>query len=96
MTARSGADDTLQGLVKGIILHEWDPIGVGNIPEADDEYDAYVSELCVLILRGSSVGEIFSYLRQLESEHIGLEGDEKRTLEIANKIHCIPIRHPPA
>ena len=94
MIALSDSHENLQNLVKRIILYEWDPIGVGQIPEAYDEYDAYILVLCGLILRGSSVGTIYSYLRKLETEHIGLKGDEKFTLEIANRIHRIPIQRP--
>lgn len=28
-------------IIQKILLNEWDPIGVSDIPEAQDEYDAY-------------------------------------------------------
>jgi hypothetical protein len=31
--------------IKGLLLHEWDPIGVSEFPEASDEYDAYALQV---------------------------------------------------
>jgi hypothetical protein len=68
------------------ILVEWDPIGVSNMPGAQDEYDAYVPEVAQLISKTASVEEIFSYLWQLETEHIGLVGNEPKTRQIATRL----------
>ncbi len=81
--------NNLQESVKQIILSAWDPIGINQIPEAEDEYDAYVLPLCGLIMRGSSVEEIFKYLRKIETEHIGLGGNREHTLAVAQKLHQI-------
>jgi hypothetical protein len=32
------------------LLKEWDPIGVGQIPEAQDEYDSYVPDVYKLLI----------------------------------------------
>lgn len=32
----------LQDAIAEILLREWDPIGVVDTPEAQDEYDSYV------------------------------------------------------
>ena len=28
--------------IRGVLMAEWDPIGVSDIPEAADEYDSYI------------------------------------------------------
>jgi hypothetical protein len=37
-----GQFDTLRERVKEILLLRWDPIGVSDVENAQDEYDAYV------------------------------------------------------
>lgn len=77
---------TLQKEVKKILIDEWDPIGVGDIPEAHDEYDAYVPEVCSMLVSKKSKNEIFEYLWRLETEHMGLVGDSKRTCFFVEKL----------
>ena len=59
-------------------MQEWDPIGVASIPEAQDGYDAYVSEMYEILVSRQPQQEIFEYLWWLETEHIGLGGDFQR------------------
>ncbi|WP_272939013.1 hypothetical protein [Sinorhizobium meliloti] len=33
--------DKIRALVRDVLLRDWDPIGISDIPEAKDEYDAY-------------------------------------------------------
>lgn len=68
------------------ILVEWDPIGVSSMSGAQDEYDAYVPEVAQLISKNASVEEIFLYLWQLETEHIGLVGNESKTRHTATRL----------
>ena len=72
--------------IKRILLTEWDPIGISEFPEAQDEYDAYVSEVYWLLSRRTGVREIFDYLWWLETKHMGLCGDRQRTEKIAEKL----------
>ena len=43
-----------------VLLHDWDPIGVQNVPEAHDEYDSYVSGIYQLLASGASDERIVS------------------------------------
>ena len=36
--------------IQKVLIDEWDPIGVGGISEARDEYDSYVSTIYKLLL----------------------------------------------
>jgi hypothetical protein len=73
-------------VIKRILLTEWDPIGVSEFPEAQDEYDAYVSEVYRLLSRRAGVREMFDYLWWLETTHMGLCGDRQRTEKIAERL----------
>lgn len=68
------------------MLAEWDPVGVRGMPGAEGEYDAYVPEVVQLINRDPSEEEIFSYLWQLETDHMGLVGNEEATKEFARRL----------
>jgi hypothetical protein len=69
-----------------ILLKEWDPIGISHVPEAQDEYDAYVSEVYRLLSRRVSQHEIFDYLWTIETQHMGLCGNRQRTEKVAEKL----------
>jgi hypothetical protein len=60
MAQRNGGE--LRKVIQQALLEEWDPIGVNEFPEARDEYDGYVGPVLELVLRHSSVEEIFKYL----------------------------------
>jgi hypothetical protein len=77
---------TLQGKIKDILLHEWDPIGVGEMPEAQDEYDSYVPTIYSMLISHKPLNEVFNYLLWLEAEHMGLTADRQRTQSIAEKL----------
>ncbi|WP_433705969.1 hypothetical protein [Paraburkholderia sacchari] len=72
--------------VKMVLLKEWDPIGVGDSPEADDEYDSYVQDVSRMLREEKTVDELYDYLRWLEVEHIGLDGDEVHTRTVAHRL----------
>lgn len=72
--------------IKQTLLTEWDPIGVSEIPEAQDEYDAYVGDVYRLLSRRAVTQEVFDYLWWLEQEHMGLSGDRQRTQRIAERL----------
>ncbi len=69
-----------------VLLREWDPIGIQDIPEAQDEYNDYISPICELLVSGKSEHEIFSYLWWVETERMGLSGDKRHTKVIAKKL----------
>ncbi len=72
--------------IKRAMLYEWDPIGVSEIEAAHDEYDSYAIELTSLIRSGISENEIFTYLWDIETQHMGLEGDRANTQAFAAKV----------
>lgn len=57
-----------------ILWGQWDPLGVHEDPKAWGSYDAYVSGICALLVRGASDEELTEYLKDLETQHMGLSG----------------------
>ena len=58
--------------VHRVLITEWDPIGVGAYPEAQDECDIYIDALIGLVRSGADKTSIVRYLAQLETERMGL------------------------
>lgn len=64
-------------IIQKILLTEWDPIGVSDIPEAQDEYDAYADTVFgMLANQTASVDAIAQYLYEIATEHMGLSYPE--------------------
>lgn len=76
--------------IKRLLLIEWDPIGVKEIAEAQDEYDSYVPTIYKMLIERKSRHEIFEYLWWLETEHIGLIGDRQATEEFTDRLMQVP------
>lgn len=72
--------------IHSLLMNDWDPIGVRDVPEAQDEYDAYVSEIYRLLSRRCTATELFEYLWWAETEHMGLRGDRQRTGSVADRL----------
>ena len=69
---------TLGERVRQILIHEWDPIGIADVPEAQDEYDSYVAEVRAMLLHKVTKGRIVQHLWRIETDAMGLLGDRAR------------------
>jgi hypothetical protein len=86
MSETSKRAHILQRRIKGILLQDWDPIGVQEIPEAQDEYDSYVSPIYSMLISHKPINEVFEYLSWIEGERMGLTVDQQRTQDIAERL----------
>jgi len=76
--------------IRGILLREWDPIGVAEEPDAQDEYDSYIHEIHGMLIRHEPRHRLVDHLWWAETEHMGLFGDRRRTEAVAD--HLIALR----
>jgi hypothetical protein len=72
--------------IHSVLLKEWDPIGVADIPEAHDEYDAYVAGVYKRLISRASEEDLFTYLWDIETEYMGLYGNSGHTRAIAKRL----------
>ena len=56
--------------IAGILLDQWDPLGVRGQPEPHQEYAAYATELYSLLARGASDVQIARRLHQVERDEL--------------------------
>ena len=77
---------TLHENIKNVLMQDWDPIGIQEIPEAQDEYDTYVPKIYSMLISRKPIDEVLEYLIWLEGEHMGLTVNRQRTQFIAEKL----------
>jgi hypothetical protein len=58
--------------IRKVLMDDWDPIGVRDIPEASDEYDSYIPKIHHLLKSNASVSDIQDYLYEVVSERMEL------------------------
>jgi hypothetical protein len=76
----------LTNAVREILLADWDPIGVGDVPQAADEYDDYALRIARMLAGGTSVAELSGYLLEIETDTLGLKGDPARATRAAERL----------
>ena len=75
-----------RAIVRRLLLREWDPIGIQDIPEAADEYDSYADRAYVMLMEeGATAPMIAAYLEAIAAEHMGL-GHSPRTAELSRQV----------
>ncbi len=83
----------IQDQIRSILLTDWDPIGVGEIPEAADEYDGYIGGIYRLLSSHASVDDVARHLHEIVISLIGLssgaEGDHR---DVAQKLCALDVR----
>jgi hypothetical protein len=77
---------TFHEAIRQVLLHEWDPIGVRDIPEAEDEYDSYVGQLYGMLLRREPGHVLEDHLWRIETEHMGLCSNRQHTKQIVERL----------
>jgi hypothetical protein len=73
--------------VRAILWQEWDPIGINDLEDAeDDQYDAYADKAYVMLTdQGATAKEIADYLFAVATEHMALK-DRARQFELSDKV----------
>lgn len=59
--------------IRKVLLNVWDPIGVQNEPNAQDEYDGYIGEIYGLLVKKATDQEITDRLLYIVRERMGLD-----------------------
>jgi hypothetical protein len=83
----------IQADIRQVLLRDWDPIGVGDLPEAQDEYDSYVGQVYGLLASGASDAALVDRLQQIEVVNMGLSRPESTRLQsVARKLRTLDVR----
>jgi hypothetical protein len=72
--------------IRTVLLKDWDPIGIRNVPRAVDEYDEYAPPIARMLVAGTSAAELSDHLLGVERDTFGLTGDPDRARRAAAKL----------
>src|SRR3569833_1954476 len=81
-------------LIKNLLLHEWDPIGVFGCEGAEDEYDCYALHVFEMLRKGADADAIARYLTYVVTSAMSLRGNPEEDRVIAAKAVAIRESEP--
>ena len=76
--------------IRHVLLEVWDPIGIKDEPNAQDEYDGYTGKLYELLVSHAEDSQLIDYLHWSVHDNMGLDAasrsDMETTVEALKKI----------
>lgn len=63
----------IRARIRHVLLEVWDPIGVKDEPNAQDEYDGYIGRLYELLVEDAGDAELLRYLYWVAHDRMGFE-----------------------
>jgi hypothetical protein len=80
--------------IRRVLLEEWDPIGVNDVAEAQDEYDSYIGGVHRLLASGASADQVEAHLRHLETVTMGISDHNRARAtrcDVARKLRSLDL-----
>jgi hypothetical protein len=77
--------------IRRVLLHTWDPIGIQDEPNAQDEYDGYIGGIYDLLIDVAPDSDIVDYLFWAVHEHMGLSGTREDMLPALTELKKINL-----
>ena len=78
--------------IRSVLMDDWDPSGVRDIPQAADEYDFYAMPIYTILRQRRSEDVLLDYLRWM-TEQMGLTTSGASLRPIAAKLLEIDLSH---
>jgi hypothetical protein len=89
-SSRLGTAQRYQAAIRRALLTDWDPIGIGDDPNAQDEYDSYIGTIYKMLITRAPRNQFIDYLWWVETEHMGLAGNRAATEHFVDRLLRIP------
>lgn len=80
--------------VREILLRQWDPLGIADIPEAQGDYDSLAVRLAAALLNHEPAPAIAERLLTMERDELALWGDPGRARRAAEMLVQLPPEWP--
>lgn len=91
MKSKQKRSKEIHAEIREILLKEWDPVGVGDIAEASDEYDGYIGGIYRLLALGADESKIVEHLYHIETAYMGLSLKKQRLHVVAQSLKRVEI-----
>ena len=75
--------------IRQVLLRSWDPIGIRDEPNAQNEYDSYLGGIYELLVRRATEQEIAAHLFNIVKDRMEIDasaGDIAKTVRALNAI----------
>jgi hypothetical protein len=83
----------IRAQIRSVLLDVWDPIGIRDEPNAQDEYDMYIGDIFELLKKNASNEEIAKYLHWVAHDRMGFDKAQIRDMnETTAALKLIPMR----
>jgi len=87
MTPKEERAREIQRFIGDVLRRNWDPIGVRDEKQAQDEYDAYVHGVYQLMVSGATARQIAEHLARVETKQLGFaDTDPEMLIPVAEKL----------
>ncbi len=80
--------------IRHVLLNVWDPIGIKEERNAQDEYDSYLGEILDLLLRGATDEELSDRLLYFVNDRMGLEAKSEDMVPTVRALRAIDFPKP--
>jgi hypothetical protein len=86
------ADEIMRAIGR-VLLREWDPIGIRDLPQCQSEYDRYIGGVYRLLVTGARPADMAQHLQSIQVEEMGLStGQEEKLAAVAKRLCAINVR----
>jgi hypothetical protein len=79
--------------IRRIFLEVWDPIGIGDAPNAQDEYDGYIGRMFELLTSKASDAELKQYLDWCV-DRMGMDSSRHSDSDVIHALRQIDLAEP--
>jgi hypothetical protein len=69
-----------------LLIARWDPIKINGVPEAADEYDAYLGPLARKLREGADAHAVCEYLSDVQTERMGLPAKPEQLIDVGEQV----------
>jgi hypothetical protein len=77
--------------IRHVLMDVWDPIGVKDEPNAQDEYDGYLGGVYELLVSGASDDNIAEHLWRIVTERMELSAKKSNMANTVKALRQIPL-----
>ena len=81
----------IQNNIRDVLMQKWDPIGVSDVPEAQDEYDVYIGGIYRLLASKAKEKQIIEHLYKIETINNELKPSKKVLKEVVTALMKIDV-----
>ena len=82
----------IQEQIRQVLFYDWDPIGVQETTEAQDEYDSYIGGVYRLLVSSAQDEELVEHLYRIERETMGLgPRDKSGLLPVVQRLRTLNV-----